>query len=201
MRPLSARHAARSAALATAIALSLPASAAASTITVSTTEDQLNADPAACSLREAIWAANHDSVAQAPGCGAGGSVDAGAVPAGTYGLTRQGDGENADLTGDLDVTAPATIEHFGPGSTVVDANGIDRAFETSAAGGVTLSGLTIEGGHAAGLGTDDEARSGGGIRNSGGLLIVVGSTLTGNFADAFGGGVESVAGSTTQLLD
>jgi CSLREA domain-containing protein len=174
-----------------ALALLAPASAAAATISVSTPTDEFNANGMACSLREAIWAANNNSALQAPGCIAGSGNDTIDVPAGTYDLTRPGPNENADLTGDLDVTDLATIQHIGKGSTVVDAKGIDRAFNTTAAG-VTISGLVIQGG------SSPTSTSGGGILNSG-VLTVIGSTITGNASGFHGGGIET--GGATSVLN
>jgi CSLREA domain-containing protein len=174
-----------------AMVLLAPASAAAATITVSTTSDELNANGMACSLREAIWAANNNNALQAPGCVAGSGNDTIDVPAGIYDLTRPGANENADLSGDLDVTDVATIQHVGKGSTIVDAKGIDRVFNTTAPG-VTISGLVIRGG------SSPTSTSGGGILNSG-VLTMIGSTITGNTSGLHGGGIET--GSPTSLLN
>jgi len=100
-----ARNALRSvwlASIASTIALLAPAAAHAATIAVTTTADEFNSNPAACSLREAIWAANHDLVLEAPGCTVGSGTDEITVPAGTYNLTIPGAGEQGDATGDLD---------------------------------------------------------------------------------------------------
>jgi CSLREA domain-containing protein len=172
-----------------AIAIAAPAAAAAAPITVTTKADDFNADAMTCSLREAIWAANNDSSAMAPGCTPGLGADTIAVPKGVYVLGRPGAGEDADVTGDLDVTGPATIEHTGRGATVVDAKGLDRVFNTSALGGVTISGLEIRGGAA--------PTSGGGIFNSGNLTVS-GSTIAANASAAHGGGIET-AGATASL--
>ena len=165
--------------------LVLPPAALAATIGVTTTGDEFNANGAACSLREAVWSSNNDSAAQAPGCTAGSGLDTIEVPEGTYNLARGGPSENAAVTGDLDVTAPATIRHVGSGSTIVDAKGLDRVFHITPTGGVTLSDLVIQGGSTAATAT-----SGGGILNSG-LLTVTGSTITGNSSGLHGGGIET----------
>jgi CSLREA domain-containing protein len=183
MQARKARRSLCAAAAASAIALLAPAAAAAATITVSTTADEFNANGMGCSLREAIWAANNNSIVQAPGCIAGSGNDTIDVPGGTYNLARPGANENADVTGDLDVTDLATIQQIGPGSTVVDAKGIDRAFNTTAPG-VTISGLVIRGG------ISPISTSGGGILNSGGLTVT-GSTITGNLSGFHGGGIET----------
>ena len=66
------------------------------TITVTTTDDELNGD-GDCSLREAIQAANTDSAVDS--CPAGSDADTVVLPAGTYTLT----------SGDLDVSSEITI--------------------------------------------------------------------------------------------
>jgi CSLREA domain-containing protein len=179
--------------LAAALAAMLlaPAAASAATITVSTTADDFASNGSSCSLREAIWAANNDSTAQAPGCAAGSGADTIEVPAGTYDLTRAGANENADATGDLDVTVPVTIRHDGKGSAVIDAKGLDRVFHVTAAGGVTLANLVIQGGN-----TSVTATSGGGILDSG-ALTVTGSTITANVSGLHGGGIETIGAAAT----
>jgi CSLREA domain-containing protein len=191
------------AAVAIAIALIAPAVARAATINVTTTADEFNANPAACSLREAIWAANHDLVLQAPGCTAGSGTDEITVPEGVYNLTIPGADEQGDATGDLDVTAPVTIRHVGPGSTVVDAKGIDRVFEINTPGGasVTISGITIQGGRAVGIAGPTSAGTGGGILVTAGVLTLANSTIANNVADAFGGGIETRPGATSNLTN
>jgi CSLREA domain-containing protein len=175
-----------------AAVLCAPATAAAANITVSTTADEFAANSAACSLREAIWAADNDSAAQAPGCAAGSGLDTIEVPAGTYNLTRAGANENAGVTGDLDVTTPVAIRHDGKGSAVIDAKGLDRVFHVTAIGGVTLANLVIQGGSTTATGT-----SGAGILNSG-ALTVSGSTIANNVSGLHGGGIETI-GSTATL--
>jgi CSLREA domain-containing protein len=191
-----ARRLALGAATAALLALLPAAPVLAATISVTTTGDEFNANGAACSLREAIWSSNNDSVAQAPGCTAGSGLDTIEMPEGTYNLTRGGANENAAVSGDLDMTAPATIRHVGSGLTVVDAKGLDRVFHTTATGGVTISDLVIQGGSTAATAT-----SGGGILNSG-VLTVTGSTITGNSSGVHGGGIETTgAGSFLSLTN
>ena len=168
-----------------------PGLASATTITVNTTTDELGSGPR-CALREAIWAANNDSSAQAPGCPAGSGTDLIRVPAGTFSLTRSAippasTAENSGIYGDLDVTAPVSIVHTGlkPALIVSGAQPGERVFHTLAGGsGVRLQGLTIDGG----FGVD----FGGGIRNQG-QLVVDASTILDGFAGS-GGGIASVAG-------
>ena len=74
--------------------------ARAANITVTTTDDELNAD-GDCSLREAIQAANTDAAVDA--CAAGSGPDTSTPPAGAYTLSIAGAGEDAIATGDLTI--------------------------------------------------------------------------------------------------
>src|SRR3712207_337184 len=121
---------------AAAVALVIGAgSAQAATFTATRTDDPVPGpcDPADCSLREAILAAN-----------AGSGGDTVALPPGHYRLTVAGAAENASATGDLDVTKSTTVKGAGARSTTVDGNGIDRVFEL--ADGTSISDMTITGG-------------------------------------------------------
>jgi CSLREA domain-containing protein len=69
---------------------------AVSAIAITTTDDELN-DDGDCALREAIVAANTDTVVDE--CEAGSGADVLFVPAGTYTLTLTGVDENAAATG------------------------------------------------------------------------------------------------------
>jgi CSLREA domain-containing protein len=111
----------------------LPAAAASMTFTVTKTADTAdgtcNAD---CSLREAITAANanpgHDTIV---------------LPAGTYGLSIAGTGEDANATGDLDITDSVIIKGAGSGSTIIDGNDVDRVLDIADKIDVGLVGLRI----------------------------------------------------------
>ena len=94
------------------------------------------------------------------------------LPEGTYTLSIPGNAEHAAATGDLDLLAPITIRGQGPDRTVIDAAGIDRAFEAIFAGAVTIKDLTIENG-VAGANTPGYFAA-----YSGGAIAVVGNTST-----------------------
>jgi CSLREA domain-containing protein len=109
--------------------------------------------PPKCTLRAAIMEAN-----------ALAGTDTIMVPSGTYTLTIAGQGEDDAATGDLDVKASLNITGSGAKSTIVDANGIDRAFHILDLAWLTMSGITVKNGNPGNA-------SGGGIRNSGTLTL------------------------------
>ena len=178
---------------------------------VNTTEDELNSD-GDCSLREAIQAANTDMAVD--GCAAGNGADTILLPAGTYTLTIPGSNEDANLTGDLDITDTLTIVGDGPGQTIINANGIDRVFDIQyGVSAVVISGVTIFNGYVywdSGGGIDNwnadltlintvvlsntvyapslSLAPGGGIAHSGALTLINTSVLS-NTATGRGGGV------------
>ena len=168
-------------------ALSSAASAAALDISVTTTADELGANPGACSLREAVESANTD--APVGGCIAGSGDDVVRVPSGGYSLTRAGV-DDTNSGGDLDVLSVLAIENSGRGAAIVDGGGLDRVIEH--AGGATLSiaGMTLTNGNAAGV------ADGGGILNTTGSLILDNSTVRGNSAGVGGGGLANYAVAT-----
>ncbi len=166
------------------IADSRPASAA--TIAVTTTADELNSD-GDCSLREAIQAANTDAIVDA--CPAGSGADTIQLAIATYSLAIAGPGEDANVTGDLDVTEDLTIsglvDHGTGESTTIDGAGLDRVFDIDPGGvGVTahLSGLDIRNGMV--------GDSGGGLFNRSSAFTSLSFTaVTGNSAAMKGGGI------------
>ncbi len=128
-----------------------PSIVAASTFSVTRFDDPApgSCDPGDCSLREAITAAN-----TSPGSD---TID---LPSGTYALSIFGKGDDANLTGDLDILSGLTINGLTTGATITAVGGWDDRIIDSPVGGFTveLSGLTINGGNLTG---DD----GGGIRS------------------------------------
>ena len=122
-----------------------------------------------CSLREAVIAAN----------ASGTPATILLRPGKRYVLTRKGAGENAALTGDLDITSgPLVVKTEGGGKTdpaTIDANGIDRIFD----GSLTLNGVTLRDGHARVVAGDTGV--GGAIR--GGILDIRNSRLINNTAE------------------
>ena len=171
------------AALLVEVVPSRPAIAGA-TITVTSPIDELTIN-GTCSLREAIQAANTDSVVDA--CSRGVGADVIVVPPGTYTLSLPGADEDANFTGDLDITADLTINGA---STIVQACdsstgpciGIDRVLhvveEESSQNTVTISGVTIRNG--------STYRQGGGISNYG-TMAITNAAISGNTARSGGG--------------
>src|SRR5437764_6404342 len=175
--------------LAVLAALALAAAARANPITVNTEFDTVDSSDGSCSLREAITAANSNGASGfvAGECAAGSpsGTDTIAVPAGHYVLQRSGANENANLTGDLDLTSDVNIIGAGARTTIVDGSHIDRVFDVPGSTPVTeLAGVTIENGLGITPSTAGNAgASGGAVRNRGTLTIAA-STLRDNAAGA-----------------
>ncbi|MCA8988585.1 MAG: VCBS repeat-containing protein, partial [Planctomycetaceae bacterium] len=178
-------------------------------VTTAVDENDGNTDPArgqGTSLREAIIAANSNSDQTTILFDA--SLDGTPIV-----LTIIGKGENAALTGDLDILEDTIIQGNGVNSTIIDGNDSDRIFELfsgktllidsakvmngnetnggaiSSTGDLTLQNSVFEG---------NTASTGGVVYATTGQLNVYGSSLTGNSA-AFGG-VASLSGASTTLV-
>ncbi len=91
---------------------------ASTTINVTTTADELNAD-GDCSLREAVAAANYDVAIDA--CPAGSGNDTIQVPAGTYAIQSQNPGPPASHN-PLLLIGNVTLQGAGAGSTILVGN-------------------------------------------------------------------------------
>ncbi|NJN82469.1 MAG: hypothetical protein HC802_09475 [Caldilineaceae bacterium] len=131
-----------------------------------------------CSLRGAISKANDDAVNEYTIV----------IPAGHYTLTQSGAGEDANATGDLDLTRPMTLsgalDFLGPVTptedlpfTLIDANRIDRVLHIHNGADTTLSSLWIQSGQA------PASSNGGGIYNVGSrvtlsTVVVISNTAT-----------------------
>jgi hypothetical protein len=151
----------------------------------------------ACTLRAAIQEANlrpgPDRIVLGPG---------------TYTLSIPGVGEDAALTGDLDLGGQLSIVGAGPDLTIIDGGGLDRVFDDRASFN-DLSNLSIVNGSVTGsfpdgLGggvrilaqasirncsiTQNEAYEGGGIGVNG-VLFIENSLVSGNVAETYGGGL------------
>lgn len=165
-------------------------------IVVSGTGDNVSED-GVCTLREAILAANQDVAIGGCSAGSGGDTITFATTLTrplTITLTVAGVGEDAALTGDLDITGTLAIDGMVAGAAaatalpdiVIDGGALDRVFDILPGAHVTLQGLTIRNGSAAaetGGGVQNRgeltmrhatvaANQGGGVRNTGGALVL-----------------------------
>ncbi len=109
--------------------------------------------------------------------------------AGTYELSLAGTGEDFAATGDLDIRSVITITGAGASQVAIDGGLLDRVFEVTGTGNLTLGGVTITGGRLTGTAT------GGGIRNAG-TLTVTSSVISGNVAAYDGGGLANTKSAT-----
>ncbi len=147
-----------------------------------------------CTLRAALDEANTCDYSR---CGDYATIE---LPQGIYTLTRAGSGEEDNSTGDLDITntqIQIVIEGAGPGRTIIDANGLDRAIQTFYSGTtVTLRELTIRDGF---LDQTDAYpnQTGAGISHGNGTMwlddvVVENNTIachTANCSSGIGGGI------------
>jgi len=164
----------------------LPAAPVGSTFVVNTLSDlpdpapgngvcEVTGSQTSCTLRGAIMEANlwpgDDTITFSPGL---------PYPV-AFALTRIGDDDTA-LNGDLDITSDLAIQGPGTGQIIIDGNGMDRILHVIS-GSVLITGLNIQNGH---------ARIGGGIYNSG-VLVVTHSTISNNRGESatggYGGGI------------
>jgi large repetitive protein len=193
------------------------ATAHALTFTVNSTADEIDAAAGnaicatasgACTLRAAIQEANVVL-----------GTDTIVVPAGTFQLTLVGDGDNAGITGDLDVQQEVDITGAGPDATIIDGLGADRVFHVINGTRLALSGLAVTNGAAPGSGGggllvevgDEEpvvltnvrfggnsASQGGAVYYGGASLSITDCTFTDNAAS--GGGAVSQNGEGTLTI-
>jgi cysteine-rich repeat protein/predicted outer membrane repeat protein len=148
---------------------SLAGVSGAATFTVDTTLDDVDVltgdglcatAGGACTLRAAVQEA--DALA---------GPDTITLPAGTYVLTiPRGPMEETIVgQGDLDVTESLTVDGSGTGTTVIDANDVDRVFQVFGGTSLAVNDLTIRNGN---------ALAGGGISNNGGALVMTNVVVT-----------------------
>ena len=139
----------------------------------------ITTDGGAGSLRNAITLANTN-----PG------PDTISLPAGTYTLSIAGANEDLNATGDLDITGATTIIGAGSGSTIIDANGIDRVFELLG-GPVVLQSLTVTNGAVA------PGNAGGNLLQRQYVDLTVADSVVSNGSATYGGGISADRGVTT----
>jgi len=158
---------------------------AATNIGVNSFADAVNSSDHACTLREAIIAANKDLASSGISgeCPAGSGADTIILPPGTYTLTRTDNGnEDSASTGDLDIKSSLIISPTGPVTITAVSGFKDRIFQIMSGNVVTLTGVTIKNGN---------STYGGAIYNSG-TLTVTNTTLTGNKSGVWGGGIKNL---------
>jgi CSLREA domain-containing protein len=176
------------------------------TIQVTTLADVVNPNDGKTSLREAISMANATA-----------APDTVLLMAGVHQIALTGQFENANATGDFDITNPLTIVGKGPNASVVDALFRDRVFDVIGKFDATFTKMTIRNG------ITDNPTPGAGIfaldaniklnttsvirnqgTNGGGIFALNGNvTLTGSRVSANralfdrGGGIDAVNGNVS----
>lgn len=192
------------------------------TFTVNSTDDGVDADvadgkceiappapPGTCTLRAAVMQSN-----RTPNAGA--RIQ---LPAGTYSLTIPASIADGEENGDLNLLVPSgyapgptTIIGAGAGTTIIDANGIDRVLHIDAGRNATVTGVSfvnglLASGMAFGGGVYNQGSltlsdcvlshnivsygNGGGIFNQG-FLGATRITLNDNTAQSYGGGIYNL---------
>ncbi len=170
-------------AFAVAAMMVAPGVAGAATISVNTTADEYSSGPD-CSLREAITAAQTN--AAFGGCSAGSGTDSILLPGGDYVITRAGADEDANVTGDFDVTGANNLEIRPSAPTdrvTIDGNSLDRVFDKGGVGTLSIKAVRVLGGKLTLI------EDGGGIRVLTGLAELENVTIDGNETAYQGGGV------------
>lgn len=131
-----------------------------------------------CTLRAAVQQAN-----------ASPDTDRIVVPAGTYALTRVG-GEQAALSGDLDVTQSVTFDGAGARGTVIDQQVTEGVVDVRpGAGSVTIEGLTLRGG-------DSPGSAGAGLANRATVMLVDSAVRENASVRSAGAGIYNAASLT-----
>src|SRR5687767_8498900 len=175
------------------------------TITVTTRADVVKPGDGKISLREAITRAN---ATKAP--------DTIVLGKGVYTIALAAAMEDANASGDFDVTGPLTIKGQGAKKTIIDAARLDRLFEIHGAFKVAFTDLTLRNGATPDDGGAIEALKGnlqlkncvvsdniaalrgGGINSQDGKVTMTASTVTRNVAQR-GGGISAGAEGTLKL--
>ena len=210
----------RSTSMVLAASLAASSAAMAATINVNHFADEFGENAAQCTLREAVQAANADTAFG--GCTAGSGSDLILLPSGIgVILARAGRDEDANATGDLDITGTLEIRTaLANNRAAISGSGLDRVFDVRPAALLQMSRITLANGDptvfpnprgggllrlaSAGLiGSELEFRdgfadAGGAIAQSGGTLSLNQSLFHRNRSSGKGGAIEvSAAGDLT----
>lgn len=149
-----------------------------------------------CTLREAVQASNTNAAVDACPAGHADKRDTIELGAGEYNLTVDGNLDDANATGDLDMTfdtGPLRIRGLGMDTTVIDAEHDDRVIESLS----IFSFLTIE--SLTALGNEERVLSGGVISTEGAMALDGVEVADGEAQ--FGGGVSCSGCDGVKIID
>ena len=176
--------------------IAAPAVAGAATIDVTGTGDEFGAG-VACSLREAVQAANID--ADFGGCErtGGGTADSIVLEGGETYSRSLGGVDDLNASGDLDVAGKLTIKVTGGGKATIDANDLDRAIEVREGAKLTASKLVIQNGTVT---AGQPLLGGAGILSQGKVSLRSSEILAGNAPGSAGHGGGIMSSGTSMSL-
>ncbi|MBI2397136.1 MAG: CSLREA domain-containing protein [Xanthomonadales bacterium] len=184
----------RSTSMVLAAGLAASSAAMAATINVNHFADEFGENAAQCTLREAVQAANAD--AAFGGCSAGSGSDLILLPSGIgVILARAGRDEDANATGDLDITGTLEIRTaLANNRAAISGSGLDRVFDVRPAALLQISRITLANGDPT---VFPNPRGGGLLRLASAGLIGSELEFRDGFADA--GGAIAQSGGTLSL--
>lgn len=184
----------RSTSMVLAASLAASSAAMAATINVNHFADEFGENAAQCTLREAVQAANAD--AAFGGCTAGSGSDLILLPSGIgVILARAGRDEDANATGDLDITGTLEIRTaLANNRAAISGSGLDRVFDVRPAALLQMSRITLANGDPT---VFPNPRGGGLLRLASAGLIGSELEFRDGFADA--GGAIAQSGGTLSL--
>lgn len=157
--------------------------------------------PTDCSLREAIIAAETTPGANSVHLAAGTYTLTRPAAAGTLDAASMGGLANDPAVGDLDLKSVVTITGDGAGSTIIDANDIDRVFDLDTGANAFIGSLSLRNGTAM---AGARGHLHGGLVHNHAMLTLSKVSISGGAASAgapWGGGGLTNAGDGTALLE
>ena len=162
--------------------------APAAAIVVDSTADTVVAGDGACTLREAINNVNAGADTTGGDCATGSTITFDPSTDGVPIVLTGADGDDLNLSGDLDLAADVTITGNGPALTLVSGGGVDRVFDLrSSAAAITLEGLEVR---------DGVVGDGAGVRCNAAVNTLRDCRIVGNAAGDTGG-ASAMAGART----